>query len=51
MFRPCLRVDTDAGAYVFETSHAGRRAQELAARYAGGSAAPAAASPLDAPTP
>jgi hypothetical protein len=51
MFRPCLRVDTDAGAFVFETSGAGRRAQELASRYARGPAAPAAAGPLDAPTP
>jgi hypothetical protein len=29
MFRPCLRVDTEAGSFVFETSHAGRRAREL----------------------
>jgi hypothetical protein len=34
VYRSCLRVDTDAGTFVFETSHAGRRALELAARYA-----------------
>lgn len=51
MYRSCLRVDTEAGAFVFETSGAGRRAQELASRYAGGPAAPPAAGPLDAPTP
>lgn len=50
MFRPCLRVDTDAGAFVFETSNASRRARELASRYAGGTATRPTAGPLDAPS-
>jgi hypothetical protein len=34
LLRPCLRVDTEMGAFVFETSRAGRRARELLSRYA-----------------
>ena len=37
---PCVRIDTTSGAHVFETRAAGRRAQELEARYLGSPLAP-----------
>ncbi len=49
VYRPCVRIDTDAGAFVFETAHAGRRAGELASRYARGRSPSGDSRPLDAP--